>query len=449
MPMRVIVEVELPAARTVGVLGDRQRRSRAQAIAEEAGSAASFQLDDGFGARPVRIRRFESGRDRIRRVGVDVLSGRFREVLRDRRETWILRGEAEEPEKIGYHFRQHPNVVAVFADPRVYALPGPCIGDGPLGTIEDVRELLSVDQLTNEGLDGTGVEVAVVDAGLSLDQLRQVGRDPAFRAEPGWSSGDRLPGGPCAENHGSMCAWLSGVAAPQASLLDFGFLHDAHGELSALLSDAIVCFGDLLDHVEATGTPLVVTNSWGLLDTSLDAAPGTPERYCDNPDHLFNLAVADLDAAGADVVFAAGNCGPAGPDNRCNFGGGPTIAGANSHPAALTVGGVDVQKRVASYSSAGPGCLTDQKPDVTAFTHFQGFCEPGPDFGTSAAAPLVAGVVAAIRTQISAEQASPALVRELIRQTAAPLDGTAFNYESGWGILQPTELLGALRRVTG
>jgi hypothetical protein len=63
--------------------------------------------------------------------------------------------------------------------------------------------------------------------------------------------------------------------------------------------------------------PLVVVNSWGMYARSQDRALGHPQNYSANPKHPFNQIIGGLVGAGADVLFAAGNCGSTCPDSRC------------------------------------------------------------------------------------------------------------------------------------
>jgi hypothetical protein len=112
---------------------------------------------------------------------------------------------------------------------------------------------------------------------------------------------------------------------------------------------------------------LAVSNSWGLFNPATDFPVGHPRNYSDNPNHPFNIVVSSLEAAGADILFAAGNCGRDCSDGRCAFASMP-ICGANSHPRVLSIGGVDVKKRRVGFSSQGPGRLAPQKPDVMAYT---------------------------------------------------------------------------------
>src|SRR5207249_3761764 len=145
------------------------------------------------------------------------------------------------------------------------------------------------------------------------------------------------------------------------------------------------------------------------------------------------IIVASLERAGADVLFAAGNCGRGKCiDSRCEFGDAPPICGANSHPAVLSVAGVDVRKRRLGYSSQGPGRLSAHKPDVASFTHFSGSGVYPADGGTSAACPVLAGVVAAVRTKYSATRLSPAALRSLSCKTADDLGRAGYDSDRGW-----------------
>jgi subtilisin family serine protease len=65
-----------------------------------------------------------------------------------------------------------------------------------------------------------------------------------------------------------------------------------------------------------------------------------------------------------------------------------------------------------------PGRLTKNKPDVAGYTHFKGSGVYTADGGTSAATPVVAGVVAAVRSARPYNPAdsttSPAAIRSLV-----------------------------------
>jgi subtilisin family serine protease len=249
-----------------------------------------------------------------------------------------------------------------------------------------------------------------------------------------------------------MCAYDIGIAAPKATLVDLAvLLSQTPGEtaMSGLLSDAVLAFSRLLGIVSgmAARRALVVNNSWGMFDPAWDFPVGHPGNYSDNPAHPFNVIVASLEAAGADILFAAGNCGRDCPDGRCRFGSTRPICGANSHPSVLSVAGVDTRKRRVGYSSQGPGRLDPAKPDLSAYTHFRGSGVYPADGGTSAACPVAAGVVAAVREQYPASVLSPAELRALLAKTAEDLGGTGFDHDFGWGVLDGTTLVAALAGV--
>ena len=174
----------------------------------------------------------------------------------------------------------------------------------------------------------------------------------------------------------------------------------------------------------------------------------SPENYSANPEHPFNQIVASLVAAGADIFFAAGNCGAECPDGRCGTGDtgpGASIHGANSHPDVVTVAAVTVTDRRLGYSSQGPGGLYNRKPDLAAYSHFRGSGVYPADGGTSAASPVAAGVAAAIRQKVSAKKRRPSQLKGLLQRTARDLEGNGWDYDLGYGVIDATAAVKALR----
>ncbi|MEU8248369.1 S8 family serine peptidase [Nonomuraea sp. NPDC048916] len=348
-----------------------------------------------------------------------------------------------------------PDVVGVFADPVIESSPT-CGGDPPVGDWHDVERLLNVAGLHAEGLDGDGVAVAVLDTGVNVAHVaRHLGRNVTLDAERSWCPvGVTGRPGEFEVDHGTMCAFDTLIGAPQASVIDLPVLLSSRpggSALDGLLSDAVAAFAHLrtvLDAQPEASRALVVSNSWGSFSPEWDFPVGHPGNYSDNAAHPFNLMVAELDRAGADVLFAAGNCGRECRDGRCAYPNRP-IAGANSHPKALSVGGVDIGGERVGYSSQGPGRLTSRKPDICAYTHFSGsraFGEAEADSGTSAAAPVAAGLVAAVRTRWPSSRLSPAQLRALLRRTAEDRSEVGFDYDYGYGIVDPAGIIAALRR---
>src|SRR6266511_1106088 len=243
--------------------------------------------------------------------------------------TYVVRGSIpDDPERQRdalSEAQRHPEVVGIFSDPTVQTSLV-CPGSPAVGNDQDVATLLGVKALDDEGLDGHGVPLAIFDAG---------------------------------------------IAAPEATLLDYAvLLSKTAGEtaMSGLLSDAVLAYSKLLGIIQAQPASrrrLVVSNSWGMFDPVWDFPVGHQGNYSDNPAHPFNVIVASLADAGADILFAAGNCGRDCPDGRCGFGDAQPICGANSHPSVTSVAGIDTKKRRVGYSSQGPGRLSAAKPDVS------------------------------------------------------------------------------------
>ena len=86
-----------------------------------------------------------------------------------------------------------------------------------------------------------------------------------------------------------------------------------------------------------------------------------------------------------------------------------------------------------------------QKPDITGYTHFKGsevFGTGSPDSGTSAACPVVAGCVAALRTRVRPSAHSPGQMFSALRSTSNQPDATnGWNPDYGFGIIDPIAAL--------
>jgi subtilisin family serine protease len=368
--------------------------------------------------------------------------------------TYIVRGQIpDDPEgrrntlATAY---SNPNVTGVFSDPVIESSLI-CPGNPPLGSMKDVARLLAVPALAAAGLDGTGVMLAIVDTGINLAYLATQGRNPKLDAAKSWTpAGVPTTPGNHPKDHGTMCAYDVGIAAPNATLLDYAvLLSKTPGQtaMSGLLSDAVKAYSVLLGMLTAMpakARALVVSNSWGMFSPSWDFPVGHPGNYSDNHAHPFNVIVASLENAGADILFAAGNCGRDCPDGRCQFGMTRPICGANSHPKVISVAGIDIKKNRVGYSSQGPGRLSTPKPDISAYTHFSGSLVYPEDGGTSAACPVAAGVIAAVRTKYPVSKLSPAQLRSLLFKTAEDLGKTGFDFDYGWGAINPKALLAKL-----
>jgi subtilisin family serine protease len=353
--------------------------------------------------------------------------------------TYIVRGEAEEG-KVDEILGQR-NVVGVYADVEIQPTLI-CPGSPPMGSDADVERLLCVPQMRRIRMDGAGVLVAIVDTGINLAHLAARGRPITLDAGRSWVPAAGMVPGNAPVGHGTMCAFDATIAALDIQLLR----STASGPtvMSGVLSDAVRAYSHLCAVMLAPRRPgearsLVVNNSWGMFHPSWDFPVGHPGNYSNNPNHPFNRIVSTLERVGADILFAAGNCGANCPDGRCQGVTANAIYGANGHPSVLTVAGVDISNTRVGYSSQGPGRLARNKPDLCGYTHFRGSGVYAADGGTSAATPVVAGVVAAVRTKRpfapGNPSVSPAAIRALMRSTARDLGTAGFDFDHGFGVV--------------
>lgn len=374
------------------------------------------------------------------------------------------------------------NVVGVYTDPAIVP-HGVCTranSRNPVrhrGTYRNVQQLLHKDLLQQHGMTGNGVWLAILDSGVNTDFLTQ-------RTGPGFEQGIELdfdadkshslvkgvkPGEACKE-HGTVMAFDAWITAPEYTLLDFPILklcqsdEDEQGDFTSqfaagFLFDACAIYCkliDLLKEYKEDKPRLVVNNSWGVKHLrGQDARRGHPMNYSYNFAHPFNRIVRHLAAAGADILFSAGNCGetrPNGVEDPCSRRGPHTIYGANSHPDVLSIGAVTVNQHRIGYSSRGYGALSCSKPDVCCYAHFRGAEVPGTyangriDVGTSTASAVASGVVTAIRSQYPPDKLPPRELRKLIRKTANKLDMPGYEQNYGYGILDVQKLIKSILR---
>lgn len=378
--------------------------------------------------------------------------------LSPRASTYLVRGTVDDEDVAALKAEADATgtVMNVYSDVLIAPMQV-CPGSPPVGTDADVGRLLDTAKLHAHGMDGSGVLVAIVDSGVNMAYLNSRGKTPAFDPARSWAwDPAQVTPGAAPVGHGTMVAYDVCIAAPRCTILDIALLRPlpppAPGESSmgALLSDAVRAYSHLLSITSGGRRPgqnssLVVNNSWGMFDPAWDFPVGDPGNYSDNPNHPFNRIVVTLERAGADILFAAGNCGRDCPDGRCAGHTTRPIYGANSSPAVTSVAGVDVTQVRAGYSAIGPGRLANRKPDISGYTHFRGSGVFSADGGTSAACPVVAGVVAALRSLRPFDSAdsttSPAAIRNLVTSTALDLAPSGYDFEHGHGVVNGSALV--------
>lgn len=332
--------------------------------------------------------------------------------------------------------RAADGVHAVWSDPPIAPFePWDCDPGTARGTAADVVAALGAGRVWQQGFDGAGIVLGVVDGGIDRQKYPAVidGWSPSpgatWGVEPAWAQ------------HGNMCAFDCLVAAPKARLYDLA-VGKAPGPVGAVLSSALRAFDWALRRFRSDGTPQILVNSWGLRSQADDAFPeGDPSNYSHNPEHLLVRKAMELVDEGMLLVFAAGNCGAHCAGCGHDTGPGRSIRGLNGHARVICVGAVNPLGIPIGYSSQGPATMAPEKPDVCGYSHFVG--DKACDSGTSAACPIVGGVLALLR------QRDPELTqdraRELLIRTARPVHGPGHHPSTGFGVVDAARAFDGLR----
>ncbi len=264
--------------------------------------------------------------------------------------------------------------------------------DGVRGASLDrgVRQI-GADRAWESGYDGTGVRIAVLDTGVDKthDDLRtRVVAERNFSASP--DAVDRVGHGThvasIAAGTGAKSGGRFKGVAPGAEVISGKVLDDeGYGDDSAVIAG--------MEWAAAEGADVVNLSLGGPDSPGVDPLEETVDRLSAEKGVLF--------------AVAAGNEGESG---------GSTVGSPGSADAALTVGAVDQDDRLAPFSSTGPrvgdGAV---KPDVTApgvgvtaaaapgsvLDTRPGTPHPAPGYlqldGTSMATPYVAGAAALLK----------------------------------------------------
>jgi subtilisin family serine protease len=326
-----------------------------------------------------------------------------------------LEGGPAKPSKPSVAFGQ--NVAKVWLDAKVHA------------SLADSTAQIGAPVAWAQGLDGTGVTVAILDTGVDLNHPDLAGQvTQAVSFVPGESAND-------GNGHGTHTAsTIVGTGAASG------------GVERGVASGAKLLVGKVLGDDGAGDDSWVIAGmEWaahsGAKVISMSLGGSDPS---DGTDPM-SLAVDDLTAqTGALFVIAAGNTGSEA---------GLSAPGAAD--AALTVGAVDGADQLAYFSSMGPRYGDyGMKPDIAA---------PGVDIlaaraggnavdgyyqtmsGTSMATPHVAGA-AAILVQEHPDW-SPGQLKDALMSTSKPLPYTA--YQVGAGRVDVAASIAATVTATG
>ena len=381
-------------------------------------------------------------------LGAATVAGTTTESLQpDRSEKFAVRGmlEAEDPSDIPAEVEGQ----AIFADP-VIAPFITCGGDPAVGDAQIVAQQLRVADLANAGLDGDDVAIAIMDTGINLDHLKtRLGVMPRFDAANSWQvPGSTTTPGQHPVDHGTMCAYDALIAAPNATLLDFPILNNTApggSTMAGTLSVALLAFAELLSSWAVSFAPgglhrykaLVVNNSWGNLSSELGFSSRPPWAL---------LRQSQPSVQHHSRHARANQCRH---NLRCRQLRGAMRLHALRRPRHGDHHGRERTRRCAYACRmrhdrparrlflAGPvhRGMFPEKPNLTTYTHFNGSEAFGPgsaDTGTSAACPVAAGCVAALRTNLPSNTLPTAnLFSQLIATARKPAGQIGWNGETG------------------
>lgn len=321
--------------------------------------------------------------------------------------------------------------------------PTPGADIAPLNT--GGRQMIQAEDIWALGFRGEGVKVSIIDTGLDRNHEAFKFADGSSRivAWKDWVGSQPLPYddyghgthagatavGSALYNDPTFGAFQEEGVAPRAIVLGTKFLDSNGGGSFANALNSLQWSYDNGAHI--------TSNSWGASGAS----------GCNASSSVIQL-VANLRALGMLSVFAAGNTPGAG-----------TVGGPACGEAALSVGAIDQNKVIASFSSRGPcadpttGTGSRLCPDVVAkgvnvrsaaprgtctLCHSSGYLNLN---GTSMATPHVAGAAALIEQMKIFYSGTPwdtanGAEEEVFKLTSLDLGTPAEDNTYGWGLPQ-------------
>lgn len=320
--------------------------------------------------------------------------------------------------------------------------------DEPIGRIySDVvyglgntHSIVNVDGLWADGVTGEDVVVAIMDTGINEDHpyLQRDGHSVVIDSHELYGDWVHWHGTACAGCVASQKSDAKGIAYG-ADILDVEIFQwidvddDGEDDLVALLSD-ILDGWEWIAQWKATHDRFVISsNSFGIIPLAIGC--GGWRNPCIVCEAANNLCIEhDIP-----VVVAAGNA-----DNY--FWEGYNVCCPGQAEYVLTVGAVDDNKNIASFSSVGPTVDRERKPDVVApgveidMLHSDGGMVTAS--GTSFSCPITAGVLALGAQNHKSHSATQ--FYDAMRESADDLGPHGFDYSYGYGLVDGERFVLAL-----
>lgn len=244
---------------------------------------------------------------------------------------------------------------------------------------------LNITNLWFENITGNGIVVAIVDDGLDYESEDLKSN---FCLEGSWDFNDntKLPKPKLVDDyHGTRCA--GEIAAVKNDYCGIGVAYNAKVSGIRILSGEITSEDEAASLIYNMETNYIYSCSWG---------PNDNGKEMDGPDDLVKKAMIKgvlegRDKKGVLYVFASGNGGTHG--DNCNFDG------YTNSIYSITVGAIDHKGLHPPYSESCSAVLvvtySSGSGEYIHSTDINGKCSHKHG-GTSAAAPLAAGVYALV-----------------------------------------------------
>lgn len=340
-----------------------------------------------------------------------------------------------------------------------------CSGTGQgvqFGRMRDARRLIEADALATAGpggcpLDGQGVNVFVVDQGISAAYVNSLGGTYGGGMSFSSGSGSKqhgeggAPYRPLRRTHGAMMVRTILDLAPRAKIYDLPLIPDRISDVTSFVGHAVWAYF-FLKAAFLNRTDLgqwVVVNPWGVVGRFGETVR---HNYTGNTGNWLNWIV-DTIAQDHDVVFSAGNSGQFCPNLRApgyDVGAGESIFGANGLEAVNSIGAVRTDGVWVGTSSQGRAHYeisgeTNEKPDYAAPSWYADDIDASlRSSGTSAASAVAAGVIASLRQGWTQGTVKPAALKDALRDGARSADQPGWNGRTGMGILNVPGAIGQL-----
>ena len=307
-------------------------------------------------------------------------------------------------------------------------------------------EIMHADDMWAQGYDGSGITIAVIDSGAQGDHPDLEGQIIGFKDLVNQHDDMDPANGIDAyddNGHGTACAWLAAGTGEENGGIYKGMAPGA----DLLIIKALDNEGAGADTDIAQGIEFAVDEGADVISVSL-GGPWNDNNFVE-PSVLASQQAIE---AGAIVVIAAGNSGPA------PF----TINSPGITEEAITVGSSSGSAGIVAFSSRGPVHRTIRtpkgyytKPDIVApgYEVFSGRYQDSSTLeypiynstqygnvytqwsGTSASTPLIAGLAALLLDKHTA--LDPLTAKAALMETATDLNQDSM--EQGWGLANVTK----------